>query len=245
MTTFNLNQLLPPILLRAAKDLARKIRHQGAYGLNQLDLKLIAAISPKMGNGYFVELGANDGIRQSNTYLLQKKYGWSGLLVEPIPARYLECVRNRSFNPRPSFRCAACVDPSYGDPFVEMIYSDLMSVAMGLDLKREEAHCQAERGLPFLADSSHYHRFGAVAHTLTDLLDEVCAPSNFDLLSLDVEGNELSVLKGLDLSRYRPRWILAECRGDDVPRHLEEAGYKQAELLSNIGSYRDILFRSV
>jgi FkbM family methyltransferase len=239
-----LKQLLPPILTRPVKALARDILLHGSYGLEELDLRLIAAITPEQGHGYFVELGANDGLRQSNTYLLQRRYGWNGLLIEPSPVRYVECVRNRSFGVRPSFRCAACVDADYEAPFVEMEYSDLMSVAMGLDLSRAEALDQAERGLPFLEDAASRHRFGAIARTLTSLLDEVGAPPEFDLLSLDVEGNELCVLKGLDFLRYRPRWILAECRDDAVLHHLESVGYHQQELLSDRGTYRDILFRS-
>ena len=245
MTRALLKNLLPPILLRTVNAVARGILQQGSYGLEQLDLKLIAAIKPRLGDGYFVELGANDGLRQSNTYLLQKRYGWTGLLIEPSPVRYLECVRNRSFGQRPAIHCAACVDPSYGAPFVEMEYSDLMSVASGLDLTREEVLQQAERGLPFLGDFAYRHRFGATARTLTSLLVEVNAPAHFDLLSLDVEGNELSVLRGLDLDRYHPCWILAECRGDAVPQHLEKAGYRQAEVLNDGGTYRDILFRAI
>jgi hypothetical protein len=35
--------------------------------------------------GYFVEAGAHDGFTQSNTYLLERRHGWRGLLVEPMP----------------------------------------------------------------------------------------------------------------------------------------------------------------
>ncbi|MFM7641228.1 MAG: FkbM family methyltransferase [Cyanobium sp.] len=225
--------------------MVRTLFHGGVYALNGIDRRLTEIIRPISNCGFYVELGANDGLRQSNTYLLQQRFGWEGLLIEPCPVRYLECVRNRSFGRLPSFRCAACVDPAYGAPFVDMEYSDLMSVALGLDLSPEEASRQADRGLPFLDDPRQRHRFGAVARTLTSLLDEVGAPAAFDLLSLDVEGNELAVLKGLDLNRYRPRWILAECRDAAVPSHLESVGYRQQELLSDSGNYRDILFCSV
>jgi FkbM family methyltransferase len=230
--------------LRHSYKITRVLFHGGSYGLNDLDRRLIQIVKPSRQRGYYVELGANDGLRQSNSYLLQQRFGWDGLLIEPSPFRFLECVDNRSFGRQPTFRCAACVDPGYSLPFVEMEYADLMSVAFGLDLSRDDALRQAEKGVPFLDSPSQRHRFGALARTLTSLLDEVGAPTDFDLLSLDVEGNELAVLQGLDFSRYRPRWILAECRDDSVSRHLENAGYIAYEVLNDSGNYRDILFRS-
>jgi FkbM family methyltransferase len=214
------------------------------YGLNGLDLRLLQKIRPetRRGHGFFVELGANNGLAQSNTYLLQQRFGWTGLLIEPSQARYLDCVRNRSFANRPSFRCAACVDSSYDQPFVALQYSDLMSVALGLDLSHAESSFHAQRGNRFLPSSEQSHVFAAVARTLTSLLDEVSAPVQFDLLSLDVEGNELCVLRGLDFSRYQPRWILVEVRSGDVTDYLLAQGYRLAEVLSDNGVYRDLLF---
>ena len=233
--------LIPPIVSQLKAWLSRELLHQGSTGLNELDLRLIEAIAPKP-SGYFVELGANDGVRQSNTYKLQRNYGWTGLLIEPSPRRFVECVANRAFGNRPEVRCAACVPFDFHDRFVEIEDSDLMSVAKGLAVSDQQAVEHADLGLRFLADSSLRHSYGALAKTLTSLLDEVKAPLAFDLLSLDVEGNELAVLQGVDLQRYKPRWILVETRGAEVVEYLSKSGYQVHSKLSDYETYSDLLF---
>ena len=46
-------------------------------------------------NGFFIEVGAHDGIFQSNTLNLEKNLGWTGVLIEPSLNAYLECLKNR------------------------------------------------------------------------------------------------------------------------------------------------------
>lgn len=210
--------------------------------MNKLDLRLIEAIAPTPG-GFFVELGANDGIRQSNTYKLQKQFGWTGLLIEPSPRRFVECVANRAFGNRPDVRCVACVPFNFEDRFVEIEDADLMSVAKGLSLTDQQAVEHADLGSCFLRDSAMRHSYGALAQTLSSILDEVNAPMAFDLLSLDVEGNELAVLQGLDFQKYKPKWILVETRDNDIKHYLYDNCYEQVTKLSDYGSFSDILFR--
>lgn len=235
-------QVLPPILLQWLRYIKRQWLRRGSTGLDGLDLRLIEVIEPRHG-GYFVELGANDGLSQSNTWKLQRAFGWTGLLIEPSPIRYRECVMNRSFARVPHVRCAACVPFGFVQRFVEIEDADLMSVAKGLDVDDRAARFHADCGMQFLDDPRFRYVYGAPARTLTSLLDEVQAPLDFDLLSLDVEGNELSVLKGLDFKRYRPRWILVEARGVQIGHYLEQLGYEQQATLSQNDSYADVLFR--
>ena len=46
-------------------------------------------------NGFFIEVGAHDGIFQSNTLNLEESLGWKGILIEPSLNAYLECIKNR------------------------------------------------------------------------------------------------------------------------------------------------------
>ena len=98
-------------------------------GLNQIDQQLLQYLD--YSGGFFVELGANDGIRQSNTLFLEKKKHWKGLLIEPFPERAKECEKNR---PNSFVFCAACVPFSYNKKTVELLYADLMSIAPELAL---------------------------------------------------------------------------------------------------------------
>ena len=236
------SDFVPPLVMRFKTWLSRELLHKGSTGLNKLDLRLIEAIAPKSG-GFFVELGANDGVRQSNTYKLQKDFGWTGLLIEPSPSRFKECVANRAFGNHPEVRCAACVPFDFQGRFVEIEDADLMSVAKGLALTDQQAVEHADSGQRFLADSSLRHSYGALARPLTSLLDEVNAPQNFDLLSLDVEGNEIAVLQGIDFQKYTPKWISVETRGRDVGNYLSNRCYEEISRLSDYDGYADVLYR--
>jgi len=46
--------------------------------------RILWQVFKRRHHGYFIEVGAYDGITLSNTYFLEQM-GWTGLLVEPIP----------------------------------------------------------------------------------------------------------------------------------------------------------------
>lgn len=223
---------------RKIKALAKRVLRRKYFSLNQLDRKLEKYVD--YNNGYFVELGANDGVTQSNSLYFEKHRNWRGLLVEPAPQNFLKCRQNRSS--RDSIYCAACVSFEYDQEFVRIAYSNLMSTPVSLESDIKDPRAHAKLGDQFLGSGETVFEFGAVARTLNSLLLDSNAPKLIDFLSLDVEGAELEVLKGVDHQAFRFKYILVECR--DLPRlsaYLENQGYRFAEQLSG----QDYLFACV
>lgn len=192
------------------------------WGLGDLDKKLISIIGASPG--YFVELGANDGISQSNTKHLEMFHGWRGVLIEPYPANFRKLQKTRSSSSH--FVNAACVSFEFPRDEMELTYSNLMTTPMEgfSDVSDRELH--AESGKKWLRGKEKIGTFLARARTLSAILDEVNAPGLINLLSLDVEGGEIEVLGGVSHDKYRFKWILVESRDEKkISEYLSAQGY--------------------
>lgn len=191
-----------------------------------------------LDGGVFVEAGANDGVRQSNTYYFEKVRGWSGLLIEPVPELAAECRRNR----RATVLEAALVDREESGATVELHVAGLMSTVTGAlgDERATARHVEAARAVQ--PDVSGSRRLRVPARTLSSLIDEAHLTGRVDLLSLDVEGAELAALRGIDFARHAPRFICVEARDEAAIAALLVSRYRLAEVLTDVGSHRDLLF---
>lgn len=221
--------LTPPMLWRLLRDVKLKVKKY--HGAEQID-----AIVEKYLNyrdGYYVELGAADGIGFSNTLFFELHKNWSGILIEPSPNNFLQCLSNRS--KRNSFFCNACTSFDYNEKFVEMIYAHYMSAAIGLESDIADPVEHAMSGSHYLAaDTERIFRFGAIARPLNELLDEARAPKLIDFLSLDVEGSEIEVLKGVDHEKYRFKLMCIETRSPEVlTAYINQYGYIHKEKISH------------
>ncbi len=224
---------LPPRAFQLLKKLYLG-KYQGKDGLDKKMEKFI-----NYDGGTFVELGANDGFVQSNTYYFEKSRKWTGLLIEPAINKYLECVANRSA--RNSIVCAACVSFNYKDQFVPVAYSDYMSAPIGLNSDIDDPVAHARKGEKYLKENEKVFVFGARAVTLNQLLQDAKMPKVIDFLSLDVEGAEMEVLMGIDHKEYRFKYLLIECRNyERLAAYLESVGYSFVEKLSR----HDYLFKN-
>ncbi|MGA3023415.1 MAG: FkbM family methyltransferase [Bryobacteraceae bacterium] len=219
------------IVRRVIKRLMPTTRYKG---LGELD-KALERFLPRCG--FFVELGANDGIQQSNTYYFEKYKGWTGILIEPVPELFARCVRNR---PNAHHFNYACTDPeSAAAGELEMTYCNLMSVTKGAFSDKERESYWIESGATMQNVTPHDLRVPSI--TLSGILAS-CNNPHVDLLSLDVEGYEIPVLKGLDLTRHKPDVILVETLLTPL-NSIQDYLCQHYELAAEI-SDNDALFRA-
>lgn len=213
--------LTPPIIWDSFKRLIDSFKKY--YSLDNLDQKIEKYLNYR--NGFFVELGANDGVNQSNTLYFERNKNWKGLLIEPYLPNYLKCIKNRSS--KNYFFCNACVSFNYKKAFVKLIYNNLMTIPVGVesDLRNQDYEVNRQ----FI--------FGAPAITLNKLLQKSNAPEKIDLLSLDVEGGEIEVLKGINHNIFRFKLICIEARNiKKIKKYLSSFNYELKEKLSS-GDY--------
>jgi FkbM family methyltransferase len=142
---------------------------------SQLRQDLFALYHKQDSPGYFVEFGSLDGIDTSNTYLLEKEHGWTGILVEPLPRFTDHLHRNRS-----CIIDTRCVFSHSGDVVQFGEVEDIPAVSTLISHKDQESIWKDIRQTNKIHD--------VVTVSLDDLLDEHNAPAVIDYLSIDTEG---------------------------------------------------------
>jgi FkbM family methyltransferase len=224
-----IKDLTPPLIWRQLRDI--KLRVKKYHGAEQIDAIIEKYLNYR--DGYYVELGAADGIGFSNTLFFELHKNWSGILIEPSSNNFLQCLANRS--DRNAFFCNACTSFDYSEKFVEMIYAHYMSAAIGLESDIADPEGHALSGSRYLAaDTERVFRYGAIARPLNELLIEARAPKLIDFLSLDVEGVEIEVLKGVDHGTYKFKLMCIESRSPEVLTvYLSQYGYIYKEKISH------------
>lgn len=176
--------------------------------------------------GFFVEAGAFNGFDQSNTYWLERFRGWRGLLVEPLPR---EAKRARDVRRRETVVSSCALGPPELDgQTVTIRYAGLMSItSRAMDDSQAAKHIDAGVEVQGLSGTFEVE---VLCRTLTGVLEAAGAPRHIGLLSLDVEGFEVSVLRGLDVSRFRPQFVMVESKhSPDLDGQLRSMGFSCAD----------------
>ena len=184
-------------------------------------------------NGTYIELGAFNGTFQSNTKWLEEELEWDGILIEPSLNAYNQCCITRPHNKL--FNCA-CVSNEYKE---ETIKGDFIGTPMcsvgGVRQNRPPSNKIKARTLQSIINESELN--------------------HFDFLSLDTEGYELEVLKGVDFTKQQIKYCLIEIYTkdkDSIFNFMENKNYTFIENLSNFtkkthpgwdGTHNDYLFK--
>ena len=188
-------------------------------------------------SGFYIEMGAYDGVGNSNTYFLEQM-GWTGLLVEPVPALYEKAKATR---PNSRVVNAACSSPAKrGEADFTVVIGKDGDTHSGVSyLDTNQFHRQR------CADDRYRHEVIQVpVVTLDDLLEEErlydwpgsppwTAENGWqiDVVSLDTEGNEMDILAGFTLAKFRPAVLLIENdrpglpESQKIPLYLAKQGY--------------------
>jgi FkbM family methyltransferase len=199
------------------------LSHQGFEGpvaatTHQQETKMVADFFGPT-SGFFVEVGANEPRLRSQSWHLEQA-GWRGLLIEPQP----DLAQKLRDQRRVTVVEAACSSPQNAGRSLPFHVAGPLS---SLDRSGMAPGTQPEKVI------------NVATRTLGSILDEAGVPTDFEFLSIDVEGHEVEVLRGLDLSRWRPRLIMIEDHVATLATHryLRDAKYRIIRRYENNGWY--------
>ena len=168
--------------------------------------KWVHSVLGNIQNGYFIELGACDGLYLSNTLFFERNLNWNGICIEPNDNYIDELNKNRKCN----------------------INNDLIFSHTGE--KVQFALSEAASGImdenigPFTKKDINVVK---ITNTLENVLDKYNAPKIIDYLSLDVEGQEYNILSTFPFDKYK-------CKCITVEHNAPHIGEKQQMLIREI-----------
>lgn len=143
------------------------------------DLWVLETLKNKK-NGFFLDIGAYDGLKYSNSYLLEKNFNWNGLMVEAHPCNYNSLKNNRKSIMAPY---------AISDTNETLLFEN----ECGTGSKITDANGITVEAITF--------------EKLFEIYD---VPEIIDYMSLDIEGYEYKALTKFPFSKYKCRTITVE-----------------------------------
>lgn len=186
------------------KRLAKIVKHQksdtvltvGREGSQYGEDKIVEDLLPQEF-GWYVDVGAGEPVECNNTWRFYQK-GWRGLLIDCLPSIWYPIMRQRPGD----FLCPLAVTDRTGIAVLSMDNS-LSSIQPNWEVRQDAKKLDVE------------------CDTLSNiLLNFPTIRNNCQLLSIDVEGSEFEVLRGIDWDTFRPEVIIIEAfkyRGNRKP----------------------------
>jgi FkbM family methyltransferase len=171
---------------------------------------LFRELFSRIPRGFYIECGALNGLSISNCKLLDESLGWSGLNIEPTEA-FNELIINR---PRNINIKAALGDRDFDKVKFNESVTNLAASSFQVDM---------------INKSYETKEINVVMYTYKTLL-EILGISKVDFFSLDVEGYELNVIKGMFGSLALPTYFFIETHYSDKEKIyglLDELGYER------------------
>jgi FkbM family methyltransferase len=207
------------ILVYPNKASASILNYSRFYSQNFEDV-LLARCFSDVDKGFYIDVGAQDHEADSVTLYFYER-GWSGINIEPV-AEFAESFKCRDRDT--TICCAAGSD--------DMIMPMTISLDSGLSsLKPKNSPKSNQPGIDLAQRNIQVRRLNSI------LEDLGISDKTFEFLKIDVEGHEVEVLKGIDLTHYRPQVILCEVTEpnsliitdtfSDICLIIESQGYKK------------------
>ena len=171
-------------------------------------------------DGFYIDIGANDGKSISNTYVFEK-LGWGGACIEPLPDVFEKLRQNRSCD------CSNVAISDVSGESIEFIRAKGVEVLSGLSNQMTEAHKERIR-----REKGEIEKIYVKTLTFDDLMSNYPDTKHIDFMSIDVEGAEMSVLKAIDFKKFTFGFITVEnneeIRGDGkrLISFMEGHGYQ-------------------
>jgi FkbM family methyltransferase len=200
----------------------RRMRQTSYLYASQAGQDLVAdrLLGGKTG-GVFVDVGGYDGVTGSNTLYFEQFRGWTGVLVEPVPANHAKASALRRC---PCLPFAVAADDGTADLIVvDKGFTQMSGLAQSYD-----------PGLlaQVRADPRHAEtRVTVETRTLARIMDEA-GIARADFVSLDIEGAELAVLEGFPFDRIKVSvWAIENNTGaPGIGQVMRANGFQLAEV---------------
>jgi len=165
-------------------------------------------------DGYFVDIGASNGVTFSNSFILERK-GWKGIVSEP------ENTWHKKLNQR---NCTKDYRVIYDQSDLDVSFSHVENDPM---LSGITEHF-AEDGNQKFRKNFVTKKYKTVS--LNDLLIEHKAPKEIDYISIDTEGSENKILKSFNFDNFKVQIFTIEHnfvneKRENVAKIMKENGY--------------------